>query len=186
MTAPNAYTVTRAHDTRENARDTDWRHEAACFGIATREYDPWYATGKTAAAEYNVARRVCAGCPVRQMCLEDALTIERTGPEADVHGVRGGLTPNERIALLHGKRRPLMCGDKQGTDAGWQRHRRRAQDPCPECQQAHSDTAKNYPDSKDARIRALAAEGKTQVDIARQLRVSRNTVRRVLAERVAS
>jgi WhiB family redox-sensing transcriptional regulator len=176
----------RPLSTRQIDKGEDWREQAACFGIPTREYDPWFATGKTASSEYDVARRVCADCPVRRLCLEDALRTEAEGPESDVHGVRGGLTPNERIDLRRGKKRPEMCGSKKGTDAGWQRHRRRAQDPCPECREAHSATAKGYPGSHDARVLELAATGMTQVAIARELRIARATVNRILMKKRAS
>lgn len=181
MRSITALTLARPADTRTLERGEDWRDQAACYGIPTKDYDPWFATGKTPSAEYDVARRVCAGCPVRQMCLDEALREEKQGPEADVHGVRGGLTPHERIDLLHGKERPEFCGTKKGTDAGWQRHRRRAQAPCRECQQAHSDSAKGYTSNRDTLVLELAKTGITQAEIARELHIARATVNRILA-----
>jgi WhiB family redox-sensing transcriptional regulator len=41
------------------------------------------------------AKRICARCPVKALCLADALAI----PAAQDHGVRGGLTRTERRRL---------------------------------------------------------------------------------------
>ncbi|MET8545225.1 WhiB family transcriptional regulator [Kitasatospora sp. NPDC004799] len=48
-----------------------------------------------AAAEWaeRRAKMICAGCPVRTMCLE--LALERREP----YGIVGGLTADERAAL---------------------------------------------------------------------------------------
>ncbi len=65
----------------------DWRAHAAC-----RQADPrlFFPAG---AAQAGGAKRICAGCPVRGMCLDWALT---TGRRA---GVWGGLAEDERLAL---------------------------------------------------------------------------------------
>jgi WhiB family redox-sensing transcriptional regulator len=42
------------------------------------------------------AKQVCAGCPVRARCLEDAMSWELS---ADRYGVAGGLTADERTQL---------------------------------------------------------------------------------------
>jgi WhiB family redox-sensing transcriptional regulator len=54
-------------------------------------------TARPALAQVEPARAVCSGCPVRDDCLQWALS---TGQAA---GVWGGLTPDERRAL---RRRP--------------------------------------------------------------------------------
>jgi WhiB family redox-sensing transcriptional regulator len=54
-------------------------------------------TARPALAQVERARAVCSGCPVRDECLQWALS---TGQAA---GVWGGLTPDERRAL---RRRP--------------------------------------------------------------------------------
>lgn len=67
----------------------DWRQRAAC---AAPDVDPeWFfpEPGHTA----NLARQVCARCPVKAPCLADALAW------SDEHGIRGGLTPRERRRL---------------------------------------------------------------------------------------
>jgi WhiB family redox-sensing transcriptional regulator len=57
----------------------------ACVG---QETDLWFpGRGPTAAEE---AKAVCAGCPVRKICLDYALEAE------EEFGVWGGTTPTER------------------------------------------------------------------------------------------
>jgi WhiB family redox-sensing transcriptional regulator len=47
-------------------------------------------------ANANAARRICAACPVRTDCLTDALNSRDIA-----FGMRGGLTPTQRRALLN-------------------------------------------------------------------------------------
>jgi WhiB family redox-sensing transcriptional regulator len=51
-------------------------------------------------ANATPARRICATCPVRTDCLRDALEHRDIA-----FGVRGGLTPTQRRALLHDRAR---------------------------------------------------------------------------------
>ncbi|MES5383887.1 WhiB family transcriptional regulator [Mycolicibacterium conceptionense] len=46
------------------------------------------------------ALNICRTCPVKTQCLQDALDNDET------HGVRGGLTPDQRTALKRAK----QCG----------------------------------------------------------------------------
>src|SRR5206468_2765208 len=64
-----------------------WRELAACRGTDLEVFFP----GRGESAE--PARQVCAGCPVRQACLDYAITNRIT------HGIWGGLTERERRAL---------------------------------------------------------------------------------------
>jgi WhiB family transcriptional regulator, redox-sensing transcriptional regulator len=64
-----------------------WREQAACRGT---DLDVFYPErGQTA----GPARQVCAACPVRQPCLEYALSNRITS------GIWGGLTERERRPL---------------------------------------------------------------------------------------
>lgn len=65
-----------------------WRDHAACRGTNTEN---WYD-------EKLEARclRICASCPVRQQCLDDAMRTEH-GQEA--WGVRGGRTAATRMLM---------------------------------------------------------------------------------------
>lgn len=68
-----------------------WRRDAACLGMDTEDfYD----------SELERERKqVCAGCPVIDVCLEDAVL------KGDYDGVRGGLSGDERRALIRFARR---------------------------------------------------------------------------------
>ncbi len=67
-----------------------WRELAACRGADLKVFFP--SRGEPA----GHARQVCAACPVRQPCLDYAITNRIT------HGIWGGLTERERRALRSG------------------------------------------------------------------------------------
>jgi WhiB family redox-sensing transcriptional regulator len=64
-----------------------WRELAACRGTDLEVFFP--GRGESAWP----ARQVCAACPVRQPCLDYAISNQIT------HGIWGGLTERERRAL---------------------------------------------------------------------------------------
>jgi WhiB family transcriptional regulator, redox-sensing transcriptional regulator len=64
-----------------------WRYRAACRGADLSVFFP----GRGEPAE--PARQICAGCPVRQPCLDYALSHGIT------HGIWGGLTERDRRPL---------------------------------------------------------------------------------------
>jgi WhiB family redox-sensing transcriptional regulator len=64
-----------------------WRYQAACRGADLSVFFP----GRGESAE--PARQICAGCPVRQSCLDYALSHGIT------HGIWGGLTERDRRPL---------------------------------------------------------------------------------------
>jgi hypothetical protein len=74
-----------------------WRRAAAC---ASPEVDGevfFPPEGWAADLAVAAAQRVCATCPVRVVCLADALDWEDPNQR---HGVLGGLTPAERSRLV--------------------------------------------------------------------------------------
>jgi hypothetical protein len=77
-----------------------WRERAVC-----REVDPelFYPVGVGAqvAEQTQRARQVCAGCPVRRVCLADVMASEDPGLR---WGVAGGLSAVERVALFTARR----------------------------------------------------------------------------------
>lgn len=86
--------------------DDDWKPRAACRGADPHLFHPDYAS---AAAERDAqsapALAICARCPVRQECLDDALDVEDKdlgfgGP----WGIRGGLTEFDRLRILRARR----------------------------------------------------------------------------------
>jgi len=86
---------------------TDWRATGACLSADPDLFFP-IATGFLAGRQITEARQICAGCRVRQQCLDFAV---RTG---ETHGIWGGTTPEERISARqrrprrHGARRSLQ------------------------------------------------------------------------------
>lgn len=69
---------------------TEWRAAGACLSADPDLFFP-IATGGAATRQVTQAQRICAGCGVRQQCLEFAM---QTG---ETHGIWGGTTPEERI-----------------------------------------------------------------------------------------
>ena len=83
---------------------SDWRVEAACLNnpIPFDTPDP-EDRGPTKAAREGEAVRVCREvCNVRKECLDDALGFETQGT---AYNIRGGMTPDERKALLRNRTR---------------------------------------------------------------------------------
>jgi WhiB family transcriptional regulator, redox-sensing transcriptional regulator len=70
----------------------DWYEQAACRDLDPDRFDYDPETDPQAKAE--AAKGVCAGCAVRDACLDFAL--ERP-PAEDTTGIYGGLTPAERL-----------------------------------------------------------------------------------------
>jgi WhiB family redox-sensing transcriptional regulator len=70
----------------------EWRKYALC-----RHYDPalFFPHGLEGVQE---AQAVCAGCPVKQECLEFALATNQ------VHGVWGGTSERERVRIRRSAR----------------------------------------------------------------------------------
>ena len=69
--------------------------EAACSSLPGDVADQVFFS--TDARDRRYAKRVCAGCPVREACLRMALDAERGTGVYERHGVFGGLTPIERF-----------------------------------------------------------------------------------------
>jgi WhiB family redox-sensing transcriptional regulator len=70
-----------------------WRQQASCRGLDPEIFYP------VSDEEAEVAKAVCAGCHVRQTCLEYALGSR----ERD--GVWGGCTEKERRRIIRQRRR---------------------------------------------------------------------------------
>ncbi len=70
----------------------DWRALAACMSADPDMFFPISSAGP-ALGQVSQAKAVCAGCRVRQPCLDFALATGQT------HGVWGGTTEEERQRL---------------------------------------------------------------------------------------
>ncbi len=75
---------------------TKWQTSAACHGEMGSLFYPPLRTERKAVrlAREQRAKAVCAGCTVRQECLETALA------QNERYGIWGGLTDVERRQLL--------------------------------------------------------------------------------------
>ncbi|MGW0131937.1 WhiB family transcriptional regulator [Streptomyces sp. NPDC003299] len=84
-------------------RTDDWRHAALCAESPYSEIE-WCPTPGDERSILR-AQAVCAACPVRQACLEEAMSVEG-GTHADKrHAIRGGLTGHQRRRLYERRRK---------------------------------------------------------------------------------
>ena len=67
-----------------------WQWRAPCRGEETEDFFG------------DEVPEVCGGCPVRELCLADAMVMEWGEPGTMRFGVRGGATPRDRV-ILEGK-----------------------------------------------------------------------------------
>lgn len=80
--------------------DTDWMAQGNCAAKPPSLFFPSDGVG------VEVAKRVCADCPVKSLCLEYALDNRID------HGVWGGTSERERRRILKSRsaRRPVGVG----------------------------------------------------------------------------
>ena len=70
-----------------------WRQLARCRGD---DLGRWFSTDDASVAE---AVDCCHGCPVLAACRSDALVAEEGLPVRMRHGIRGAMTPAERVRV---------------------------------------------------------------------------------------
>lgn len=73
-------------------RHGQWRDRAACRGVDSELFFPTAESGPVRTTQVAAAKAVCARCPVRGECLDEALA-------RIPYGVAGGLTEHERRTL---------------------------------------------------------------------------------------
>jgi WhiB family redox-sensing transcriptional regulator len=83
------------------ARDTDWMRDGKCRDLPPEVFFPSDGVG------VEVARRICADCPVREPCLEYALHYRID------HGVWGGASERERGRIA--RRRRVLTAEPKMT-----------------------------------------------------------------------
>lgn len=79
-----------------------WIEQAACKDKPTEIFFPT-SQGRGA---YDLARAICTGCPVREACLEDAMSTDEWFA---VFGMRGGLNPTQREKLWKARSRKVAA-----------------------------------------------------------------------------
>lgn len=86
-----------ANDEKMDIKDTldmiiipEWHKDAACRGHANP--DLWFPEERSPLAQMQTMRAlwICASCPVKDLCLEDAMC------KKEKHGIRGGKTTRQR------------------------------------------------------------------------------------------
>jgi WhiB family redox-sensing transcriptional regulator len=101
--------------------DPDWRELAECAGLDTDLFFP-----ERGESSYH-AKQVCAGCPVKDDCLADAMIW------GERWGIRGGLSERQRRNLRADiPKEPIVCG----TIRGYMRHYRNQHQACEPCLEA--------------------------------------------------
>lgn len=71
--------------------------DAACAGLPVEVFFAHEEIRSSRrAASIEAAQRICVSCPVRQRCLDFAMTSERSFTR---YGIWGGLTARERTTL---------------------------------------------------------------------------------------
>jgi WhiB family redox-sensing transcriptional regulator len=112
--------------------DRPWMTEAACNGVDPDLFFPERGDYRCVA----IAKTICRTCPVREECLEYAIV------NGEKFGVWGGLSERERRRVRRARGLATRPGGvaqpiNHGTDGGFQAHRRRGEDPCVPCADAH-------------------------------------------------
>ena len=81
--------------------DVGWQRLASCRGEdAAFFFAPaYFEKRREKLAREAVAKRICATCPVLELCLDFALGTQ------EAHGVWGGLNETERRAILKARTR---------------------------------------------------------------------------------
>lgn len=108
----------------------NWRDQASC---KTRPDLNWYpGQGE----QFDEQLAVCAGCPVRDDCIAEALAAT----EYDDLGIWGGMSQRQRTLLRRGQRnaktrRPVA---ECGTRSGYMRHRKDGTVICEDCRAANA------------------------------------------------
>lgn len=89
----NAYGHTPAIAPLDFVIEREWLDESACADMM--DLFERSADTRVTATSVREAKAVCASCPVRSACLDDAMASE-SGGHQHRWGIRGGLTGKER------------------------------------------------------------------------------------------
>lgn len=75
-----------------------WREQASC--LFSPEPDIFFTP-----QFYGEAKEICAQCPVTDECLAEGIRQDGENNHGGIHGIWGGLTPEERINLKRRQKR---------------------------------------------------------------------------------
>jgi WhiB family redox-sensing transcriptional regulator len=83
-----------------------WQDHAACKGVAPRDGTSNHPFFLERGHSSRVAKQTCATCPVREVCLAEALS------SGERFGIWGGVEPRARKRLVQVQREgpPLLAG----------------------------------------------------------------------------
>ncbi|MFC6582070.1 WhiB family transcriptional regulator [Planomonospora parontospora] len=114
-TTTDLSSLVTAHGTCVDAPDPDawFPHEPNPTGGLSPE-----SLATRRAAYEDVARELCADCPVRAQCLELALREEYDLPRTWFHGIRGGKAPWQRCAMVYNRRRRARQAARPAAASG--------------------------------------------------------------------
>lgn len=88
-----------------------WQNQAACAGYKDPDaFVPHTTSERQQLRETITARAICAGCPVSDQCLSEAVR------DRDFYTVRGGTVP---IARVPGKKHQRPILPRSGEEAMW-------------------------------------------------------------------
>lgn len=126
----------RAPDTL--TRPGDWADQAKCRG----DGDLFFSDSTV---EKRLAKMFCSGCPVKEICLAEAMAWESIRGHGQRFGVYGGLDAPERTELAAGQeaatgRKPADCP----SEAAYNRHVRLGEPIDDGCRRAHRHAARAY------------------------------------------
>lgn len=137
----------------------NWRKDALCARPDMTPLRDLFFPLPGEKAKSRQAKQICAACPVRNECLDDALNVEGGCGHEKRHGIRGGLSPDGRRKRyerrladrkqddgqpepdppkpkpVRRKQEPAKCG----TRAGYQKHLQEKTETCPSCRRANTD-----------------------------------------------
>jgi WhiB family redox-sensing transcriptional regulator len=71
--------------------ENDWQQHGVCRSLTAEQIDKWFFPQR--GESYGAGRIICAQCPVRDECLDHALT------RREQWGLWGGKSPRQRRAM---------------------------------------------------------------------------------------
>ena len=109
-----------------------WHDDAACHGIPLATFFP--TDPRQSAKAIKLLTPICGACPVREQCLEYALSFG----DKQLTGIWAGTTEKERTRRRHYRE------IAHGTRNGYLHELRLGLDTCDLCREAHKAYTKPY------------------------------------------